>query len=802
MKHLITAHKLKIILLSVILFSSVNFAQKIHDLIQPINLLQDQTTKVFISDIFYSDNYDAKFSSSQNVTVSYDSSSMEVSFTPDKNFSGLELVPFKIRKDTYRVPVKLTKSPKYLFTYKASPGEKQVNLFGQFNSWDRQNLPMKDLSGNGIYEVEVALDPGRYEYKFYVDGKEVVDPVNQYKVPNGMGDFNSVRVIEESNNKKMFLHILGSEETNAELKLKFYFENIDRSMRLDKKSIIALWDNKTFPSDQIKINGREIILTLKGKMLLGNHTVRIAVNRMGSNTNIQTVQIQDGKIAGKSAKKTLNDYIIYSIMVDRFCDGDSANDKPIIHDSLFTPANYQGGDLQGILNKLEEGYFDSLGINTIWISPLVNNTDNAYREYPAPHRWFSGYHGYWPVAATKVEERFGDMNLARELVKKFHNKDINVLLDYVAHHVNIEDWMWKDHRDWFGTYNLPDGKLNLRLWDEYRLTTWFEPYLPSFDYLDSYEALEFMTDNAVWWLKVTGADGFRHDAVKHVPNKFWRLLTKKLNEEIAIPKNKNIYQIGETFGGIDLIASYVNNGQLSAQFNFNLYDVAVPTFIDAKASFKLLDYQMQKSFQVFGNNNLMGNIMDSHDKIRYMAYADSDLVINDPRATEIAWNDPPYVKHPQSYEKVKLYLAYLLTIPGIPIIYYGDEIGMDGAADPDNRRMMRFGDKINQYEKQTLKDVSKLIHIRKDHPALRYGDFLTLQADENIYAYLRSDMNERILTVINKSPNEQKIEFSLPKIYKINKATDIVSGKKFKVKDNKILVNTNGTKYLIMKLEK
>ena len=201
-----------------------------------------------------------------------------------------------------------------------------------------------------------------------------------------------------------------------------------------------------------------------------------------------------------------------------------------------------------------------------------------------------------------------------------------------------------------------------------------------------------------------------------------------------------------------MIASYVNNGQLNAQFNFNLYDVAIPTFLDEKASFKLLDYQMQKSFQVFGYNNLMGNIMDSHDKIRYMAYADGDLAINDGRASDMAWNDPPKVDDPKSYDKLKLHLAYLLTIPGIPIIYYGDEIGMTGAADPDNRRMMRFGDELNEYEKQTLEDVSKLIHIRKEHSALRYGDFLTLQADENIYAYLRSDMNERILTVVNKNP--------------------------------------------------
>ncbi len=789
------------ILFLLLIIYSVSFPQRLHDLIQPVNLLQDQPTKVLISDIFYADNYDVQFTSTKNINVKFDANTNEVSFTPINNFSGIDLVPFKLGTETYQIPVKLTKSNKYIFTYKASNGEKQVNLFGQFNSWDRQSLPMKDKNGNGLFEIEIPLDPGRYEYKFFVDGKEVVDPANPLKVPNGMGDFNSVRIIEESARDKMFLHVLGSERTKNEVKLKFYFENVNRSNVVDKKSVIALIDNKEFPSGQLQIKGRELTFVLNGKMLNGDHTFRVAINRMEKNSNIQTVQLQNGVVAGKTNQYTFNDLIIYSIMVDRFSNGDTTNDDPIKHDSLFTPANYQGGDLQGIINTFNDGYFDNLGINALWISPIVDNTNNAYREYPAPHRWYTGYHGYWPISTTKVEEHFGDMKLAKNLVDLAHQKNTRILWDYVAHHVHQESWMWRDHRDWFGTFHLPNGRLNLRLWDEYRLTTWFEPYMPSFDYVDSYDALEFMTDNALWWLKVTGADGFRHDAVKHVPNKFWRLLTKKLNEEIVIPKHKNIYQIGETFGGIDLIASYVNNGQLSAQFNFNLYDVAIPTFIDEMASFKLLDYQMQKSFQVFGYNNLMGNIMDSHDKIRYMAYADGDLEINDGRASEIAWTNPPKVDHPSSYDKLKVYMAYLLTIPGVPIIYYGDEIGMTGAADPDNRRMMRFGNQLNEYEKQTLEDVSKLIHIRKNNSALRYGDFLTLQADENIYAYLRSDMNERVLTIINKSLKEQSISFQLPAVYKIKKAIDLIDGKTIDVNNNKLSADIHKLKYLILKLE-
>lgn len=792
---------IKKIFLFICIAASLTNAQTISDIIQPINLYPNNTAKVLISDLFHSEDYNVKFIENPFVEVNYNLSSKEISFTPKKNFSGMGLVSFKLYNETYEIPVRIIKSKTYLFTYKPKPTDKQVNLFGQFNSWDRQSLPMKDLNGDGILEIEIPLDPGRYEYKFYVDGKELIDPDNPIKVSNGMGDFNSVRIIEEEQSEKIFLHIVGQEKLTNQIKLKFYLESFDKSLFIANKDVITLFDNKKFPPHKIEIKGREIILSLTREMLYGEHTIRLAVNRLGRSSNIQTVQVIDGQIAGSSSQRTLNDQIIYCIMVDRFNNGDPLNDNPVKHDSLFTPANYQGGDLQGIINKIDEGYFSSLGINTFWISPIVDNTNEAYREYPAPHRYYTGYHGYWPVSATKVEEKFGDMNLARELVKKAHEKNINVLLDYVANHVHEGHWMWKDHRNWFGTYLLPNGRLNLRLWDEYRLTTWFEPYMPSFDYDGSYEALEFMTDNPVWWLKVTGADGFRHDAVKHVPNEYWRLLTQKIKSRIEIPEKRKIYQIGETFGGIDLISSYVNNGQLNAQFNFNLYDVAIPTFLDEKASFKLLDYQMQKSFQVFGYNNLMGNIMDSHDKIRYMAYADGDLEINDGRANELAWTNPPQVDNPSSYDKLKLHLAYLLTIPGVPIIYYGDEIGMTGAADPDNRRLMRFGDQLNQYEKQTLNDVSKLIHIRKDHPALRYGDFLTLQADENVYAYLRSDMNERILTIINKSSNQQKLEYILPAVYKIKKAKDLVSGKEFYVINNRLKVDVGGIGYLILKLE-
>ncbi|MCJ7552455.1 MAG: alpha-amylase family glycosyl hydrolase [Ignavibacteriaceae bacterium] len=792
---------IKKIILSAVLFITTISAQTIGDIIQPINLSESNPVTVLLSDLFYAkDCSDAEFYDNQSVNVSYDKLSMNLTLPPKENMSGLHLVEFTLDAKNYFISVILRKVKNYKFTYKTWETPEKVNLFGQFNSWNRQNVPMTKVE-SGLFEVEIPLDPGRYEYKFFIDGKEIIDSLNPIIVPNGMGDYNSVRIIEQAKEDKVYLHNLGLETTEKHLFTDYFFESGKRGDVVNRHNVVVLLDNYLLPEKHISLARNTIRIMLDKETLGGDHTLRVAVNKEGNVTNFQTLMFHNGVPMSNAGKRTHYDNIIYSIMIDRFYDGDTTINNPAQHPELSYKANYQGGDLKGIIDKIEEGYFDNLGINTFWISPIVDNTNKAFREYPEPHRYFTGYHGYWPVSSTEVEEKFGTMELAKELVKKAEETGIEVLLDLVANHVHEGHPLWKTARDWFGKLELPDGKLNLRLWDEQRLTTWFEPYMPSFDYEGSHEALEFMTDNAVWWLKKTGAYGFRHDAVKHVPNSFWRTLTWKIKEEIEIPINKKVYQIGETFGGFDLISSYVNNGQLSSQFNFNLYDVALPVFLYPENSFEMLDLTMMKTFQVYGVNHLMGNLADSHDKNRYMAYADGDLELNSGQAIEIGWTNSPQVDNPSSYDKLKLHLAYILTIPGVPFIYYGDEIGMTGAADPDNRRMMGFGDDLNSYEKQTLEDVSKLIHLRKNHSALRYGDFYTLQADKNIYAYIRSDMNERILTLINKSDDRQKVDLALPRIYKLTKATDLLSGKESEVKKGKLSVVVEEIGYRILMIE-
>ena len=782
-----------ILLISLLLFScSESKSDKIQDIVPNINLISGKETSVVISDLFYSENYNAVFDNNKNLDVSYDSEAKLLSLKAHDNFEGIELIKFNLDDNFYHFPVTIKKEKFYTFSFKPSKKYEKINLFGSFNGWNREDIPMTDDNNDGVYEIKVGLEPGVYQYKFFGDGVEIVDPVNPNKVPNGFGDFNSIRTISNEDDITPYLFVNSFSADNINAIFSFVYQPGKAVSEISSSNVISLLNNIAVTENQININDNIITITIPKNELDEKKILRVAVTNDGEATNFQYVILFNGTPADNDTQFTWYDGIIYSLMIDRFNDGDTLLNKPVKHDSLLAKANYMGGDLKGILDKLNEGYFDSLGINTIWISPVYDNPDEAFREYPEPHRWYSGYHGYWPIDPRRVEEHFGNMNILKEFINVAHKHNIKILLDFVSNHVHEQHPFYQENPNWFGQLELPDGSLNIRYWDKYRLTTWFEPYLPSFDFLGSQEALDSMVQNAAWWLNETGADGFRHDAVKHVPNEFWRALTKKLKEDIEIPRGKTLYQVGETFGSYDLICSYVNNGQLSAQFNFNLYEVAFRAFINKENSFDALDNEMHKTFSVYGPLHLMGNIMDSHDKNRFMAYADGDLDVSQWSAAEVGWNNPPKVDDPENYKKLILYMAYMNSIPGLPIVYYGSEFGMTGASDPDNRRMMRFDEDLSKYEKSTLTGVTKTVKLRRAHPALRYGDFYTLLAVENIYAYVRSDMNERILVVLNKSDKHEKIEIELPNIFNCNKLVDLTNSAEITVLDNFAKIEISG----------
>src|SRR5204862_2727813 len=111
------------------------------------------------------------------------------------------------------------------------------------------------------------------------------------------------------------------------------------------------------------------------------------------------------------------------------------NDKPVDDKNIAAPANYHGGDLRGIQQKIEDGYFRSLGINTVWVAPLNRNPDKAYQESLEPHRWYTGYQGYWPVSSTELDPHIGTAKDLNALVDSAHAHGMKVSADLVLHHV-------------------------------------------------------------------------------------------------------------------------------------------------------------------------------------------------------------------------------------------------------------------------------------------------------------------------------------------------------------------------------
>ncbi|MBC8402843.1 MAG: hypothetical protein H8E14_15265, partial [Candidatus Marinimicrobia bacterium] len=378
----------------------------------------------------------------------------------------------------------------------------------------------------------------------------------------------------------------------------------------------------------------------------------------------------------------------------------------------------------------------------------------------------------WPIRPREVDPRFGSESELKELVKLAHARGIKVILDFVSNHVHEDHIYYREHPEWFGSMHLPDGTVNIRNWsEETRLTTWFDEFIPSFDFPSAPAAIDQVVEDALWWLETFNFDGFRQDAVKHVPHAFWKKLTAEMKTRFP---DRDFYQIGETFGSDQLIGSYVNPGELNSQFNFAIYFNARGPFSADVADFGHLATILNDNPDTFGPVNLMGNITSSHDQVRFMAFADGQLSFSD-NGTERAFHDPPgAVRNNTSYNKHVNFTAFNLTIAGVPVVYYGEEMGLMGAADPGNRRPMRFGSELSAIEQTTLKRISALIKLRQQYSALAIGDYIPLLIEGPVLVFGKAYFDEFIMVAINQSAVSHSISIELP--VKVKRLTDLVTG--------------------------
>lgn len=620
----------------------------------------------------------------------------------------------------------------------------RVAIVGDFNGWSDKKNPL--TFKNNLWQVDLQLFPGGYAYKLSLDGKYALDPKNPDSVSNGFGSFNS-RMNVVVRNRDKIPHISSTLDAQSKIQI---------LSSVNAVHWIVMWQNQITYSAYNEVGqvyaGIPEIASSKERSY-----IRVwAQNEFGLSNEVK-IPLHFGVPILNASQLAINDkerMIMYFMMVDRFVNGDSSNDSPVKDPRVMPKANYFGGDLEGIRKKIETGYFDQLGINTLWISPINQNPEGAYQEYPEPQRWFSGYHGYWPISFKKVDHRFGNARSLHNLVDEAHEKNYAILLDYVCNHVHEEHPIIKQHPEWKTELNLPDGRKNIRIWDEHRLTTWFDEFMPSLDYSRA-EVINIMSDSAIWWMSEFGFDGFRHDATKHIPETFWRAETVKL-KRLGQENGKNYFQVGETFGSRELIQSYIGSGMMDGQFDFNLYFDAVSVFKDTTVSFQKLRESLESTLAMHGNLHLMCNITGNHDLPRFISLAGKSLKDNEDQK-EAGWQREIKVEDPIGYAKLKMLETFIMTIPGIPVIYYGDEIGMVGANDPDNRRMMKF-EQLSEKELDVMQHVETLTTIRSSNLALLFGDLTINQCDHHAFVFTRSYLNDDVITAFNNSAKELQIK--------------------------------------------
>jgi glycosidase len=486
------------------------------------------------------------------------------------------------------------------------------------------------------------------------------------------------------------------------------------------------------------------------------------------------------------------DAVIYFVFVDRFFDGDPSNNCNVSGSSsegtagtsVYTTANYVGGDWAGVTQKINDGYFNTLGVNTLWITVPVQNADTVTgagvvcnNGSCGPDQYeYSAYHGYWPTDVTKTEPCFGTSADLQTLVSTAHAHNLKILFDYAMVDIHTSSSVYTSNPSWFTSFcQCGDTANGCSNYDDYKC--WFAPYLAHFDFTNSSAARTYSVNAALGLVQSYTPDAFRLDAIKQV-DPSW---LSSLRPQIATFETQladagavqHFFMVGETFDYDDM-ASIRNlidpTNQLDGQFDFPLRYRLVDTILLRDTS-PGLDYPIAD-----GNNwtfsqppgmQGLAQFMDYNDAFYPVGTVMSPFIGNQdlPRSIHFGedsvptwlgsnaqsavtnngelvangsgwlWTPEPQPETQQdAFDRLANAFAVILTNKGAPLIYYGDEIGLAGAGDPDNRRPMPWSGLSTM--QQGLHDrIAKLTSIRAAHPAMRRGTRTTAYVDEDLWVY-------------------------------------------------------------------
>lgn len=406
--------------------------------------------------------------------------------------------------------------------------------------------------------------------------------------------------------------------------------------------------------------------------------------------------------------------IVYQIFPDRFCNGDTSNDvegvlpwgEDVTSKSMF------GGDLQGIIDKLD--YLDDLGINIIYLTPIFLSSTN---------------HKYNTADYYKIDPSFGDLEKAKELVQKCHEKGIKILLDAVFNHSGSDFFAFKDviekgdaskYRNWFFVEKYPVDT------DKVNYTT-FATDVSTMPKLNTYnpEVKKYLLEVAEYWIKEIGIDGWRLDVSDEVDHQFWKAFRKTVKAA-----NPEAIIIGEI---MHESSTWMKGDEMDGFMNYPVRELLLDFFarqaITAdKFQEDLTSYDVLYMKEI--NENLF-NLLGSHDTPRFLTECKEDI------------------------EKLKLSIAFQYTYIGLPYIYYGDEVGMTGATDPYCRGCMIWEEE--KQNKDLLSFYKKMNSIRKTEKTLVHGEYINLYSEDALLVYKRVLDDKEILVILNNDENSSTL---------------------------------------------
>ncbi len=488
-------------------------------------------------------------------------------------------------------------------------------------------------------------------------------------------------------------------------------------------------------------------------------------------------ELKARNLATNRAQGVTNKDLIYLLMPDRFSNGDQSNDvvKTMRETTLNRDSIYHrhGGDIQGLMNHLD--YLKDLGVTTIWMTPEIENDE--------PH---ASYHGYAVTDYYKIDPRFGTNELYKAYVEKCHSLGLKVIKDLVHNHIGTESWLIRDMpmKSWvhqwpkYTNSNFHDAVVmdpHASFIDKKTmLDGWFDTRMADLNENNPY-VQNYLTQNHIWWVEYAGLDGFRLDTYPYNDAEYMADWAKKVKAEFP---HLSIY--GET-----LVWSVANQAFFTQGNTVNRgFDTQLPGITDGQIKDAINEALNVKSGWTDGVGRLYSVLaqdflyqdatrnvifLDNHDMSRFYSVVGED------------------------FNKYKAGMAMLLTMRGIPQLYYGDEFLMKNFSNPDGLVRLDFpggwpGDKVNKFvasgrtekENEAFDFVRKLANYRKNTTALQTGKLMQYIPQDGVYVYFRYDQQKTVMIVYNSNEKSTTIttERFVERTAGFTKAFNVMTGEK------------------------